>query len=221
MVISQIAIIDHLLPIFDKYHPTLSHSHPHNHFILIKQIIFLTLPPPLLPPREMVSSTQQVGGWKCNFTNVIRLIFQVWQWQCQKVKHDSHIETQNKFFKLWILNWNRIVKAKERIGEPCYETFHPELLWSVKRSLLEPSITVCKIIIFYQEPTWTWVSDLQRQWSKPSDSDKKASRECFTFASVKTSSSAVGGKRSVWPGHNSLAWRCGALPLITSLSINK
>ena len=60
-----------------------------------------------------------------------------------------------------------------------------------------------------------------RQWSKPPDSDKKASRECFTFASVKTSSSAVGGKRSVWPGHNSLAWRCGALPLITSLSINK
>ena len=58
-----------------------------------------------------------------------------------------------------------------------------------------------------------------RQWSKPPDSDKKASRECFTFASVKTSSSAVGGKRSVWPGHNSLAWRCGALPLITSLSI--
>ena len=161
MVISQIAIIDHLLPIFDKYHPTLSHSHPHNHFIWIKKNNFHTLTPTILPPSEMVSSTQQVGGWKCNFTNVIRLIFQVWQWQCQKVKHDSHIETQNKFFKLWILNWNRIVKAKERIGEPCYETFHPELLWSVKRSLLEPSITVCKIIIFYQEPTWTWAIDLQ------------------------------------------------------------
>ena len=160
MVISQIATIDHLLPIFDKYHPTLSHSHPHNHFILIKKNIFLTLTPTILPPSEMVSSTQQVGGWKCNFTNVIRLIFQVWQWQCQKVKHDSHIETQNKFFKLWILNWNRIVKAKERIGEPCYETFHPELLWSAKRSLLEPSITVCKIT-FHQEPTWTWVRDLQ------------------------------------------------------------
>ena len=173
MVISQIAIIDHLLPIFDKYHPTLSHSHPHNHFILIKKNIFLSLTPTILPPSEMVSSTQQVGGWKCNFTNVIRLIFQVWQWQCQKVKHDSHIETQNKFFKLWILNWNRIVKAKERIGEPCYETFHPELLWSVKRSLLEPSITVCKII-FYQEPTWTWVTYKVRQWSKPPDSDKKA-----------------------------------------------
>ena len=25
-------------------------------------------------------------------------------------------------------NWNMIVKARVRMGEPCYETFHPELL---------------------------------------------------------------------------------------------